>query len=413
MAKTERYIVGLDIGTTQLRCVVGDIRESGAVHIVGLGEAPSRGLRKGVVVNVDATVDALKAAVQEAELMSGLTIETATVGIAGGHIRSFNSRGVIAVTGKDRTVSREDLRRVLDAARAVSIPQDREIVHVLPQEFVLDEQGGISAPVGLVGSRLEANVHIITAASTSVQNLVSCVNRAGIEVRDTVLEQLAVAQSSVTEDEKELGVALIDIGGGTTDLAIFEKGALWHTAVLPVGGDHFTNDLAVGLRTPIPDAERLKKRYGCALSTMIQENEAIEVPTVGGRKPRLLSHQVLSEILQPRAEEIFMLFHDEIQRAGFDKSLNAGLVLTGGGSLLPGMIEVAEQVFDMPVRRGQPSGAEGLMAPASGPQYATVIGMALFGARNQKPRRRLPLHVPAGALGRVGGRVRAWFTEMF
>jgi cell division protein FtsA len=289
-----------------------------------------------------------------------------------------------------------------------------EILHVLPQEFVLDDQNGIANPVGLVGSRLEANVHIVTAATTSVQNLVSCINRAGIEVREPVLEQLAVAESVLSEDEKELGVALIDIGGGTTDLAIFEKGSLWHTAVLPVGGDHFTNDLAVGLRTPIPDAERLKLKHGCALASLIEENDAIEVPTVGGRKPRLLSHQVLAEILQPRAEEVFRLFYEEVVRAGFDKLLNAGVVLTGGGSLLPGINEVAEQIFDMPVRQGNPSGAEGLMPPTSGAQYATAVGMALYGAKHQKkPGHRLPLTIPHSGLRGVGGRVKAWFSEMF
>jgi len=234
-----------------------------------------------------------------------------------------------------------------------------------------------------------------------------------IEVRDTVLEQLAVAETALSADEKDLGVALIDIGGGTTDLAIFEKGTIWHTAVLPVGGDHFTNDLAVGLRTPIPDAERLKKRHGCALSSLVQENEIIEVPTVGGRKPRLLSHQVMAEIIQPRAEEIFTLIHDEVQRAGFDKNLNAGVVLTGGGGLLPGLTEVAEQIFDLPVRHGQPSGVDGLIDPASGPQHTAAIGLALYGSRNQSPPRRIPLGMPIGALGRVGGRVKAWFSEMF
>jgi cell division protein FtsA len=413
MVKSERYIVGLDIGTTKIACVVGDVQDDGAVQVVGVGDATSRGLRKGLVVNPEATVEAIKAAVEEAEQMAGVNVELATIGIAGGHIRSFNSRGVIAVSGKDRVVSREDLRRVMDAARAVSIPRDREILHVLPQEFVLDDQGGISSPEGLVGSRLEANVHIITAGSTSVQNLVTCANRAGIEVRSTVLEQLAAAEAVLTEDEKELGVALIDIGGGTTDLAIFERGSIWHTAVLPVGGDHFTNDLAVGLRSPIPDAERLKKKHGCALSSLIQENETVEVPTVGGRKPRLLSMQVMAEILQPRAEEIFTLIHEEIGRAGFDKSLNAGIVLTGGGSLLPGMIEVAEQVFDMPVRCGLPGGVEGLVEPNSGPQHSTAIGLTLYSARHQKPRRRLALGVPSGALGRVGHRVKAWFCEKF
>ena len=415
MPKNQRYTVGLDIGTTHICCVVGEIKENGNVDIVGLGEAPSKGLRKGVVVNVDSTVHAVKAAVDEAELMAGLNIESAVIGIAGGHIRSFNSRGVVAVAGRERTVDRDDVRRVMEAARSVNIPQDREVLHVMPQEFVVDEEGGITSPIGLVGSKLETNVHIVTAATTSVQNLVSCANRSGIEVRDTVLEQLAVAESVLSHDEKELGVALIDIGGGTTDVAIFEKGSIWFTAVLPVGGDHFTNDLAVGLRTPIPDAERLKKAQGCALSSLVQEGMVIDVPTVGGRKPRQLSQEVMAEILQPRAEEIFTLFHREIVRAGFDKMLNAGVVLTGGGSLLPGMTEVAEQIFDMPVRTGRPGGAGGLMEPVSGPQHAAAIGLALYGARHtqEESRRRIPLPLQQGGLGRLGGRVRAWLAEMF
>lgn len=410
MGKNDRYVVGLDIGTTKICCIVAELGDSGSVHIVGLGEALSRGLRKGVVVNLDATVGSIKTAVEGAELMAGVNIESATVGIAGGHIRSFNSRGVVAVSGKDHAVSQEDVRRVLDAARAVSIPQDREIVHVLPQEFVLDDQGGIASPAGMIGTKLEANVHIVTAASTSVQNLVTCVNRAGIEVRDTVLEQIAVAEAVLSADEKELGVAVIDVGGGTTDLAIFEKGAIWHTAVLPVGGDHFTNDLAVGLRTPIPDSERLKKRYGCALSAMVRDDESVEVPSVGGRKPRLLSQQVMAEILQPRAVEIFGLLRDEVSRAGFDKLLNAGIVLTGGGSMLPGMTEIAEQVFDLPVRRGLPTGADGLTDPASGPQHAAAMGLALYGAHHRQPRKKISLRVPTGAFTK---QLRSWFSEMF
>jgi cell division protein FtsA len=413
MAKSERYVVGLDIGTTKITCVVAEVRENGAVDVVGLGEAPSRGLRKGVVVNLDATVEALKGAVEDAEVMAGVQVDSAVVGIAGGHIRSFNSRGVVAVSGRDRTVGKEDLRRVLEAARAVSIPQDREILHVTPQEYVLDDQNGIASPLGMTGTRLEANVHIVTAATPSVQNLVTCVNRAGIEVRDTVLEQLASAEAVLSADEKELGVALIDVGGGTTDLAIFEKGSLWHTAVLPVGGDHFTNDLAVGLRSPIPDAEKLKRKYGCALAAMVEDDDPVEVPSVGGRKPRVLSRQVMAEILQPRAEEIFTLIHEEIVRAGFEKLLNAGVVLTGGGCLLPGMAEVAEQVFDLPVRRGTPGGAGGLMQPASGPQFATAIGLALYGARNPVARPRAKDAPGSWPITRLKTRVRSWFTEMF
>ncbi len=413
MAKNERYIVGLDVGTARVSCVVAEIKEQGAVEIVGLGEAPSRGLRKGVVVHLEPTVESIKAAVEQAEVMAGVSVESATVGLAGGHVRSFNSRGVVAVTGRDRTVSRDDVRRVLDAARAVSIPQDQEILHVLPQEFVLDNQGGIASPVGLNGARLEANVHIVTVSTTSVQNLVTCVNHAAIEVRDTVLEALAASESVLSADEKELGVALIDVGGGTTDLAILERGSIWHTAVLPVGGNHFTNDLAVGLRTPIPDAEKIKIRHGCALASLVDTDDAIEVASIGERKPRLLQRQVLAEILQPRAEEIFHLLREEIVRAGFERMLNAGLVLIGGGSLLPGMTEVAEQVFDLPVRRGQPGGIQGRVEPVCGPQYGTAVGLALYGARHRDRKPRERAGAPRGFLVGVGGKVKAWFHEMF
>jgi cell division protein FtsA len=413
MAKSEPYVVGLDIGSTKIACVVGEPKEGGSLDVVGVGEAPSRGLRKGVVVNLEATVEAVKSSVEQAELMAGVQVDSAAVGIAGAHIRSFNSRGVVAITGRERTISKEDLNRVLEAARAVSIPEDREIVHVLVQEFVVDDQGGITSPVGMTAQRLEANVHIVTASTASMQNLVSCVNRAGVEVRDTVLEQLALAEAVLSRDEKELGVALIDVGGGTTDLAIFERGSIWHTAVLPVGGEHFTNDLAVGLRAPIPDAERLKRRYGCALSALVGENEAVEVPSVGGRKPRLLSRQVMAEILQPRAEEIFTLVQEEIARAGFSGQLNAGIVLMGGGCLLPGVPEVAEQIFELPVRLGQPDGTGGLPAPVAGLQHATAIGLALHGSRNQGTRRQAAVQAGSGLFTRMGGRFRAWFSEMF
>jgi cell division protein FtsA len=342
-------------------------------------------------------------------------VESAVVGIAGAHIRSFNSRGVVAASGKDRTVSRDDLKRVLDAASAVSIPPDREILHVLPQEYVLDDQGGIAAPVGLTGSRLEANVHIVTAATTSVQNLVTCANRAGIEVRDTVLEQLAAAEAVLTQDEKDLGVALLDIGGGTTNLAIFERGNIWHTAVLPCGGTHFTNDLAVGLRTPLPDAERIKIKHGCAMATLVEEQEPIEVPSIGERKPRLLSRQVMAEILEPRAEEIFTLIREEVLRAGFERELNAGVVMTGGGSLLLGMIEVAEQIFDVPVRRGVSTNVHGVVEPQGGPQQCTAIGLALYGARHQVKRKRdwHPMLPTPGIIGGLGSRVRRWLEQVF
>jgi len=413
MPRTEAYVVGLDIGTSKVCCVIAQIKEDRTVHVVGLGTAPSHGLRKGAVVNVTATVEAIKVAVREAEAMAGVSVDTAVVGIAGGHVRSFNSRGVVAVSGRDRTVSREDVGRVMEAARAVSIPQDREIVHVLPQEYVLDEQGGIHSPLGMTGSRLEANVHIVTSATTAVQNLVTCANQAGIEVRELVLQQLAIAETVLTHDERELGVAVIDVGGGTSDVAVFERGALWHTATLPVGGELFSNDLAVGLRTPVAEAERLKRRYGCALASMVREHEDIEVPTVGGRQPRRLSRQVMAEILQPRAEELFTLQHDEIARAGFDRVLNAGVVLTGGASLLPGMVEVAEQVFELPVRHGVPQGVDGVIEPPPGPEYATAFGLALYGARNGPDKTVRPTPLGPGVIARVGDRVRTWFAEMF
>ncbi len=399
MGRNDRYVVGLDIGSTKICCVVAEV-SADRIDVVGIGLTPSRGIRKGVVVNLDATVEAIKTSVEEAERVAGVDVESATLGVAGAHIRSFNSRGVITVLGKDKTVSKDDVGRVLDAARAVSIPAEREILHVLPQEFVLDDQGGITKPLGMNGSRLEANVHVVTAATASTQNLVNCANRAGIVVRDTVLEQIAVAEAVLTQDERDLGVALIDVGGGTTDLAIFEKGSIWHTAVLAVGGDHFTNDLAVGLRTPIPDADRLKKKHGCCLSTMVEGDEAIEVPTVGGRKSRLLSRQVMAEILQPRAEEIFQLLREEIRRAGFERQLNAGVVLTGGGTLLPGTVEIAEQVFDLPVRRGMPKGLGGL-AETADPQATTALGLVVYGSRNRSV-------MPQGSAIAEAGFVRSW-----
>lgn len=414
MAKNERTLVGLDIGTSNISCVVARAREDDDYEIIGVGGAPSRGLRKGVVVNLESTVASIKQAVEEAEMMAGTSIDSAIVGIAGGHIRSFNSRGVVAVTARDRTVSQDDVDRVIDAARAVSIPQDREILHVLPQEFVLDDQRGISSPVGLTGARLEVNVHIITAASTSLQNLVSCTNRAGIEVSDTVLEQLALSEAVLSDDEKDLGVASIDIGGGTTDLAIFEAGSIWHTAVLPVGGDHFTNDLAVGLRTPTADAERIKRMHGCALAALVEGDDPIEVPPVGHGKARLLSRQVMAEILQPRAEELFNLLRDEIGRAGFDRALSAGIVLTGGGSLLPGVVEVAEQVFDLPVRQGRAQGADAFAGDSeNGPLHATAIGLVRFGARHAMPTFQRDVPSGVSVLGRMTGAVRGWFSEVF
>ncbi len=409
--RNDRFVVGLDIGTTKICCVIGEKKDGGGVDIIGIGRSASRGLRKGVVVNVDQTVDALKSAVEEAELMAGVSAEQAFVGIAGAHVKGFNSRGVIAISGGPRDVVREDVERVIESARAIHLPNDRAIFHALPQDYILDDVDDIREPVGMTGSRLEANVHIVTGAVPSLSNITNCVNRAGIEVAEMVLEQLAAAESVLTHDEKELGVALIDIGGGTTDLAIFQHGSICHTAVLPTGGDHFTNDIAVGLRTPILEAERIKVKYGCALSNMVDDSQTIEVPTVGGRKPRVLSRHILCEILQPRTEEVFNLLREEIVRAGYEDVLNSGLVITGGGSILDGIPEIAEQLFDLPVRRGAPAGVGGMTDGVASPVCSTVVGLVLYGATVATVTTKST--VPAQFLGKVGVKMKSWFNELF
>jgi len=411
VGRKERYLVGLDVGTSKVCAIVGEIVEDNGLDIVGIGVAESRGIRRGVIVNLEAAVDSIKKAIEEAELMAGVEIDSVHLSIAGPHIKGFNSRGVIAVAGKSREITRDDVRRAIDAAKAVSLPAGREILHVLPQDFVVDEQDGIGAPVGMTGARLEVNVHIVTSSSTATQNIVSCVNRAGVGVIDTVIEQIAAAEAVLTPDEKELGVALVDIGGGTTDIAIYERGSLWHTAVIGVGGDHFTSDIAVGLRMPIPDAEKLKRKCGCALSAMVDEDETMEVASVGGRRPRVMARRILSEILQPRAEEIFHLVWDEIRRAGYEKSLNSGIVLTGGGSILEGMPEIAEQIFDLPIRRGLPTGIGGLADHVASPAYATPVGLVLYAQRHQVVE--AVRTVGAGAFSRVAGRLKGLFREFF
>ena len=410
MARRERYLVGLDVGTSNVCCVVGEGRDDGTLDIVGIGVAESRGIKRGVVVNLEAAVESIKKAIDEAELMAGIEIDSVHLGLSGPHIKGFNSRGVIAVAGKTREITRDDVRRAIDAAKAVALPTGREILHVLPQDFVVDEQDGISAPVGMTGARLEVNVHIVTGATSSTQNIIACVNRAGVTVADTVIEQLAASEAVLTPDEKELGVALVDIGGGTADVAIFERGSLWHTGVVAVGGDHFTNDIAVGLRTPIPDAEKLKRKSGCALSSMVDEDATIDVASVGGRKSRLMARRILSEILQPRAEEIFHLVWDEIRRAGYEKSLHSGIVLTGGGAILEGMPEIAEQIFDLPIRRGYPAGVGGLTDHVASPTFGTPVGLVLYAHHNRMPD---AVGAGGGAFGRMAGRLRGIFKEFF
>ena len=407
--------MGLDVGTTKICAVIAEPAGAGGVDVIGVGAAPSRGLRKGVVVNIDATVEAIKQAVAEAEQMAGFEVSGVYAGVAGGHIRGVNSRGVVAVAGKEREVSPIDVERAVEAARAINLPQDREIIHVLPQTFVVDDQDGIREPVGMSGVRLEVEVHIVTGAITSIQNVVRSVNRAGLAVHDIVLEPLASAEAVLYPDEKELGVVLIDIGGGTTDVAFFRDGAIWHTAILPLGGDHVTNDIAVGLLTPAADAEDLKRRYGCALTALVSTEETIDVPSVGGRRPRRLSRQILSEIVQPRVEEIFTLVAREFGKAGFQDAATAGVVVTGGTAIMEGVPELAEAVFDLPVRRGLPETVGGLADVVKSPIYATGVGLALYGARARQDSVDSggPIAFEGNALSRLARRLAGWFGEIF
>ncbi len=381
MAKRSPLVVGLDIGTYKVSAIVAELGEDG-IEIVGIGTAPSKGLRKGVVVNIDATVESIRKAVEEAELMAGCEIHNVYTGIAGAHVKGFNSHGVVAVRATE--VSDGDVERVLDAARAVALPMDRQVIHVLPQEFIVDDQDGIKQPTGMAGVRLESKVHIITASVTSTQNVVKCCQRAGLQVVDLVLEPLASSEAVVTPEERELGVALVDIGGGTTDIVVFHNGAVKHTAVLPVGGNHLTNDIATGLRTPFADAEKIKQRFGCALSNMVARDESIEVPSVGGRGPRVLSRQILAEIIEPRVEEIFALVAREVARSGYEDILASGVVVTGGSTILEGVPELAEQVFHLPVRLGVPLQVGGLVDVISSPMYATGVGLILYGVKRSE-----------------------------
>jgi cell division protein FtsA len=407
--RRENLIVGLDIGTTKICAIVGNLNDEGGLDIVGIGTSVSQGMRKGVVINIESTVGAIKKALQEAELMAGCEIKSVFAGIAGGHIKGMNSQGVIAI--KNREVNNDDIRRVIDAAKAVAIPMDREVIHILPQEFIIDDQDGIKEPLGMNGVRLEAKVHIVTGAVASAQNIIKSCNRAGVDVADIVLEQLASAEAVLSPDEKDLGVALLDIGGGTTDIAIFVDGAIKHTAVLSLGGNHLTNDIAVGLRTPTAEAEKIKRKYGCCLTSMVGKDETIEVPSVGGREPRILSRQLLAEILEPRVEEIFTLVNREIVKSGFEDVIASGVVLTGGTSILPGMPELAEQIFNLPVRRGVPLEIGGLTDVVNSPVYATGVGLVKYGSRN------LQIHNftigQENVFDKVIRRMKEWFGEFF
>jgi cell division protein FtsA len=409
MGAREELIVGLDIGTTKICVIVAERTENG-VDIVGIGTHPSRGLRKGVVVDIDATVDSIKHAVEEAELMADFEITSVYAGIAGSHIRGFNSHGVVAV--KDREVREGDVKRVIDAAKAVAIPMDREVIHVIPQEFIIDDQDGIREPLGMSGVRLEAKIHIVTAAVTSAQNIVKCANKAGLNVIDIVLEPLASAEASLAGDERELGVCLMDIGGGTTDVAVFAEGSIQHTAVLALGGAHVSNDLAVGLRTPFDEAERIKKKFGVSASRFLPTDDVISVPSVGGRRPREVSRKILCEIIEPRVDEILSLARQTLVKEGLEGSMPSGVVLTGGCSALEGMLDLAEEIFEAPVRLGLPIHVGGLQDVVRGPMYTTGVGLVLYGAAQDRQVTRFRIRDDS-IFGRVKQRMRDWLFVTF
>jgi cell division protein FtsA len=403
----EEVIVGLDIGTTKICSVVGEM-SGGKTNIIGIGTNPSIGLRKGVVVNIESTVESIKKAVEEAELMAGCEISSVYAGIAGGHITGFNSRGIVAVKGSE--ISEQDVDRVIDAARAVAIPMDREVIHVLPQEFMVDDERGIQNPVGMSGVRLEAKIHIVTGAVASAHNIVKCANRSGLDVCDIVLESLASGEAVLTDEEKELGVALLDLGGGTTDLAIFSGNNIKHTFVLALGGNNLTNDIAIGLRAPHTEAEKIKKKYGHCVAGKISSEETIEVPGMGGRESRKLPRQILGEILEPRMEEIFQLVQREIIRAGMEHMIPSGMVITGGSALLEGVNEIAESIFNLPCRIGRPQGITGLVDVVNNPMYATGVGLVLYGARHHDSRKfRIR---DKNIFNRVMTRMKRWFNEV-
>lgn len=407
MAGQNDIIVGLDIGTTKISAVVGEVGQ-GDINIIGIGTHPSVGLRKGVVVNVEATVESIKKAVEEAELMAGCEISSVYAGIAGGHITGFNSHGITAIKGQE--VTQQDIDRVIEAARAVAIPMDRELIHVLPQEYIVDNQGGIDNPIGMTGVRLEAKIHIVTGAVTSAHNIVKCANRAGLDVCDIVLESLASGDAVLTDEEKDLGAALIDLGGGSSDLAIFSGKNIQHTFVLSLGGHNLTNDIAIGLRAPIAEAEKIKVKYGTALAAKIKGDENIEVPGMGGRPPRRLPRQILGEIIEPRVEEIFSLIKREIYRAGVENLMPSGVVITGGSALLDGITDVAESVFHLPARLGRPQGISGLVDVVSNPMHATGVGLLLYGAKNHNPEKfRIR---DSNIFSRLILRMKKWFKEI-
>ncbi len=405
----DNLIVGLDIGTSKVLVIVGEIKLDGKIEVIGVGHHPARGLRKGVVANIESTVQSIQRAVEEAELMSGCQIYSVFVGIAGAHINSFSSHGVAAI--RDNEVTSEDIERVIEAAKALAIPNDQRILHVIPQEFLIDGQDSIREPVGMCGIRMEARVHIITGAVSATQNIIRCVHRCGLKVDDIILEQLASSEAVISEDERELGVCMIDIGGGTTDIAIFNDGAIQHTAVIPIAGDQVTNDIAVAFHTPTQAAEDIKIKYGCALTQFVDADQTIEAPSIGGRPPRKLLRQNLAEIIEPRLEELLLLVQAELRRSGSEELIGSGVVFTGGSSKIEGIVELAEEVFHMPVRLGVPLYDGGLSEIVHNPIYATGIGLVQFGRKNNDSQ-RLGLDHPGKVTGIID-RMRSWFKGSF
>ena len=406
---TSEVIVGLDIGTSKVLTVVAEVNDSDELEVLGVGQHPSRGLRKGVVANIDSTVQSIQLAIEDAELTAECRISSVYAGIAGAHINSMNSHGVAAIKNRDE-VGAEDVERVLEAAQAQAIPNDQRVLHILPQDFIIDGQEGIREPIGMSGVRLEAKVHIITGAVSAAQNIVKCITRCGLEVEDMVLEQIASSYAVLEEDEKELGVCLVDIGGGTTDIAVFTDGAIRHTAVLPIAGDQVTNDIAVALRTPTQAAEELKKKYGSALVQLAPEGEMIDTPSVGERAPRKLARTTLADVIEPRVEELFLLVQAELRRSGFEELLGTGIVLTGGSAKLTGMVDLAEEIFHMPVRLGVPKYVGALSDVVRNSSFSTAMGLLMFGHRHQSnhyPKRRFGVSPPSAILGRM----KQWFSR--
>ena len=410
MKRAQKHIiVGLDIGTSKVSAIVGEIVADGRIEVIGMGIHPSRGLKKGVVVNIESTVQSIQRAVEEAELMAGCEINSVFTGIAGNHIRSLNSHGIVPI--RDKEVTRGDVDRVIDAARAVAIPADQKILHILPQEYIIDKQEGIREPIGMSGVRLESRVHMVTGAVSAAQNIIKCVRRCGLEVDDVILEQLASSEAVLIEDEKDLGVCLVDVGGGTTDIAVFKDGAIRHTAVIPIAGDHVTNDIAVALRTPAQYAEEIKIKYACALAKLVAPDETIEVPSVGDRPPRRLARQTLGEVVEPRYEELLTLVQAELRRSGYEDLIAAGMVLTGGSSKMEGLIGLAEEILHMPVRVGVPHTVFGLIDMVRNPIHSTGVGLLQFGHRHGT--HRVPADAEDGGFRAILKRMKSWFEGNF